>query len=130
METDGLRFTLKRKERLRLRRDFQLLSEKGRALQGQFLVLIYRRNGLGYSRIAVSVKRKFGKSNRRNKVRRWIKECFRTRKHQFPRGYDMLFIVRKAASEESREISFQSLCEDMLNICARLRDEVNGAGAH
>lgn len=130
METDSLRFTFRKKERLKLRRDIKLLFEEGRTLQSQFFVVIYRKNGLDYSRIAVSVRKKFGKANRRNKVRRWVRECFRTNKQYFPKGFDMMFIVRKALSEKFAEVNYSTICKELLKLCARIVDEKNTALSH
>jgi len=93
-------------ERLRLRNDFKkLFDSKGRAVNSYF-VLVYRKNDLEYSRIAVSIKRKFGKAVLRNKLRRQIKEIYRTNKDKFPQGYDFLFIPRKALSEVYKNTKF------------------------
>jgi ribonuclease P protein component len=93
-------------ERLRLRNDFKkLFDSKSRAVNSYF-VLVFRENNLGYSRIAVSIKRKFGKAILRNKLRRQIKEIYRTNKSEFPQGYDFLFIPRKALSEIYKKVDF------------------------
>ncbi|ODN30718.1 ribonuclease P protein component [Fervidobacterium thailandense] len=130
METDSLRFTFRKRERLKLRRDIKLLFEEGKSLQSQFFVVIFRKNGLDYSRIAVSVRKKFGKANRRNKVRRWVRECFRTNKQYFPKGFDMMFIVRRALSEKFEEVNYHKICEELLKLCARIVDEKNSALSH
>ena len=93
-------------ERLRLRNDFKkLFDSKGRSVNSYF-VLVFRENNLGYSRIAVSIKRKFGKAVLRNKLRRQIKEIYRTNKSEFPQGYDFLFIPRKALSNIYKNVDF------------------------
>lgn len=125
-----MRFTFRKKERLKLRRDIKLLFEEGRTLQSQFFVVIYRKNGLDYSRIAVSVRKKFGKANRRNRVKRWVRECFRTNKQYLPKGFDMMFIVRKALSERFAEVNYSKICEELLKLCARIVDEKNTALSH
>ncbi len=45
------------------------------------------------------MKRKFGKAHVRNRLRRLVKEVYRTAKSDFPEGYDILFIARKDLSD-------------------------------
>ncbi|MGM0640229.1 MAG: ribonuclease P protein component [Thermotogota bacterium] len=96
-------------ERLRLRNDFKkLFDSKGRAVNSYF-VLVFRKNDLEYSRIAVSIKKKFGKAVLRNKLRRQIKEIYRTNKQNFPQGYDFLFIPRKALSNIYKNVDYSDI---------------------
>lgn len=116
------RYTFRKKERLKLRRDITLLFKFGKAAQNEDFVVVYRRNGLDYSRIAISVKRKFGKANRRNKLRRWVRECFRLNKSDILKGYDFLIITRKALAEKFVSSSYFSVCESLLNIFERIKN--------
>ncbi|MFN3692182.1 MAG: ribonuclease P protein component [Fervidobacterium sp.] len=116
------RCSFRKKERLKLRREVTLLFKFGKAAQNDDFVVIYRKNGLGYSRIAISVKRKFGKANRRNKLRRWVRECFRLNKSDILKGYDFLIIARKALAEKFVSSSYFSVCESLLNIFERIKN--------
>lgn len=129
METRRLKkYTLKKRERLKLRRDITLLFKFGKAVQNEDFVIIYRKNGLDYSRIAVSVKKKFGKANRRNKLRRWIKECFRLNKSEIIKGYDFLIIARKALSEKFERSSYASVCKLLLSVLERITNADSNIG--
>lgn len=121
METHCLRkYTFKKKERLKLRRDITLLFKFGKSVQNEDFVIIYRKNGLDYSRIAISVKKKFGKANRRNKLRRWVKECFRTNKEKIASGFDYLIIARKSLSEKFEESDYWYVCSSLLSVFERI----------
>jgi len=123
METCSLRkYGFRKRERLRLRRDITLVFKFGKAIQSEDFVILYRKNGLDYSRIAISVKRKFGKANRRNKLRRWLRECYRLNKDFIPRGYDFMIIARKALSEKFENSSYKSICDTLLKNFERLID--------
>lgn len=101
--------TFEKNERLRLRNDFKkLFDSKGRSVNSYF-VLVFRKNDLEYSRIAVSIKKKFGKAVLRNKLRRQIKEIYRTNKQDFPQGYDFLFIPRKALSNIYKDVDYSDI---------------------
>lgn len=114
------KYTFKKKERLKLRRDITLLFKLGKSIQNEDFVIIYRKNGLDYSRIAISVKRKFGKANRRNKLRRWIKECFRTNKEKIYPGFDYLIIARKSLSEKFEKSDYWYVCSSLLSVFERI----------
>lgn len=114
------KYTFKKKERLKLRRDITLLFKFGKSVQNEDFVIIYRKNGLDYSRIAISVKKKFGKANRRNKLRRWVKECFRTNKEKIASGFDYLIIARKSLSEKFEESDYWYVCSSLLSAFERI----------
>lgn len=121
METHCLRkYTFKKKERLKLRRDITLLFKFGKSVQNEDFVIIYRKNGLDYSRIAISVKKKFGKANRRNKLRRLVKECFRTNKEKIASGFDYLIIARKSLSEKFEKSDYWYVCGSLLSAFERI----------
>ncbi len=60
-------------------------------------------NSLPWSRIGTSVGRRFGNAVRRNRVRRVLKELYRTRKGQFPQGIDMVFMPQRGFLEHHRD---------------------------
>ncbi len=88
------RNNLSRKERLRRRKDLQSLFEGGSRFYSQQYTLIAAKNELGYSRVAVSVKRGVGNAAERNYEKRVCREFFRREKQGIKRGYDLLIIVR------------------------------------
>ena len=58
-------------------------------------LLIYAKpNDLGHPRLGLSTSRKVGTAPRRNRIRRLLREAFRLMQHDFPRGYDLVVVVR------------------------------------
>jgi ribonuclease P protein component len=51
-------------------------------------------NDLGHPRIGLSTSRKVGTAPRRNHIRRMLREAFRLMRHDLPRGYDFVIVVR------------------------------------
>ena len=49
-------------------------------------------------RLGISVSKKLGKAFERNKIKRYIRETFKTRK-EFVKNYDIIVIARAAAKE-------------------------------
>lgn len=51
-------------------------------------------NDLGHPRMGMSVSRRVGIAVRRNRIRRLLREVFRRMRHDLPRGYDLVVVVR------------------------------------
>ncbi len=58
------------------------------------LVVHGRPNGLDHPRLGLSVGRKVGAAVERNRIKRLLREAFRRMQHDFPRGYDLVIVVR------------------------------------
>jgi ribonuclease P protein component len=120
--------SLKKTEIIRRKADFDRVFKKGKSIVDPFFVALFVQNGLPFSRIGVSVKRKFGRATLRNRLRRLVKEVYRTGKEDFPRGYDILFIARKDLSDlfRRREVSFfeiQRVLRRIANKIGEMPDE-------
>src|SRR5438445_13841681 len=91
------RFALPKSHHLRLPREFDAVyAAKTRESRGP--VTVYAKpNELGHPRLGLSVSRKVGKAVRRNRIRRRLREAFRLMQHDFPRGYDLVIVVRPHA---------------------------------
>jgi ribonuclease P protein component len=88
------RYTLPRDARLRGRGAFsRVYDQKVRESRGP--VTVYAApNELEYSRLGLSLSRKVGTAVRRNRIKRLLREAFRLLRHDLPRGYDLLIVVR------------------------------------
>ena len=93
-EAPDQRYKTSKKEILRGRRNFKDLFRQGRVVTVRYLRVVFRENGLGHNRIAVSIGKRQGKSHERNYMRRVIKEIVRTNKGRIRPGHDMGVIVR------------------------------------
>lgn len=124
---------LTRNERLRRKADFDRVFKQGNVVQDNFFVVLYIKNGLPFSRIGVSVKKKFGKAHDRNRLRRIVKEIFRKNKSAFQPGYDILVFARKELSDSFKngEADYHSLSDHLLGLLSRIaeqgKNEKNGS---
>lgn len=88
------RYTLPKALHLRLPREFEAVyAGKTRESRGPLTVYALP-NDLEYPRLGMSVGRKVGTAVRRNRIRRRLREAFRLMQHDFPRGYDLVAVVR------------------------------------
>ena len=67
-------------------------------LHSRHFVVIFKQNGLGITRLGVTVSKKTGNAVKRNKVKRLIREHFRLNRSRFPQGYDIVIAAKKDAS--------------------------------
>lgn len=108
--------------RLRKKEDFNRAYRYGKSIAGQFLVLYYRSNGQGNTRIGFSVSRKIGKATVRNRVKRLIREICRKHMQEFLQGFDLIFIARP----KIKGIRYALVEQEMVRLCKKAK-LINGA---
>jgi ribonuclease P protein component len=110
--------SLPAQERIARRRDFLRAYEEGRKEFARYSVVFALPNGLGHPRIGVTVTRKAGKANVRNRLRRWVRETYRRTRSEAgleSRGLDLVVNVKPAAAG----CTFQEFSEDLKRVLAR-----------
>ena len=91
-------FALTKKERLLNRTDFVNLNRSGKRYHTRHFLVILKKNGLGITRLGVTVSKKTGNAVKRNRTKRLIREFFRLNKAYLPQGYDIVVAAKKGAS--------------------------------
>ena len=81
-----------KKFRLLSARDFDELKVGSSSYKKAALIVYYKKNSYNQSRIGLSVPKKIGKSHDRNRLKRLMREFFRTSPYKFL-GYDILLVV-------------------------------------
>ena len=79
---------------LRKQRDFSKVYKRGKSKGSRFVVVLYKRNGLEYTRTAFVASKKVGNSVMRNRARRLMKESWRSAGSKVKPGYDIVFVAR------------------------------------
>jgi len=88
------RFKLPKFCLLRKTREFDRVYRQGRRLHGKGFSLIFAANSVEYNRLGISVQKKTGNAVERNRVKRIIREAFRTHRERFPLQSDIVLAVR------------------------------------
>ena len=81
---------------LRKQSDFARVYKQGKSKGSRFAVILYRRNGLKFTRTAFVSSKKVGNSVERNRSRRLMKAAFRAFEPDIKCGYDIVFVARAA----------------------------------
>lgn len=87
-----------RQERLRRRREFLKVYERGIKIPGSFCFFFVLKNGLEYSRLGLTVSRRVAKPVVRNRIKRRLREVFRTRKERISPSADIVINARRSAA--------------------------------
>jgi len=85
---------MEKTESLKKNYEFSRIYKKGKFYVGKFLVLYVLPNRSSENRIGITVSKKIGKSVKRNRIRRLIRENFRLYQEFVSNGYDYVFVSR------------------------------------
>jgi ribonuclease P protein component len=105
-------FRFRPAEHLRHRDDFRRVYDRKRSVADEWLIIYGCENHLPYLRLGMSVSRKVGKANQRNRLRRLYREAFRLIRQELPTGMDLILIPRQ--SEEPTLAQLQDSLRQLL----------------
>ncbi len=92
---EKIRFTLRKKERLKKVKDFKRVFDHGKSLGGSTVAFYFCSNNLGFPRAGFIASKKVSKrAVDRNRAKRLMREVFRLNKHKL-KPFDIIFIARK-----------------------------------
>lgn len=113
--------SLGRNERVRRAADFQRCYDRRCTASDPWLLVYGCKNGLEYSRVGLSVSRKWGRAHDRNRVRRLYRESFRLMKQQIPTGMDFILIPRRVEDLALHQVqaSLMRLTQSIARRCDR-----------
>ena len=85
-------------DRLLRRSEFLAVSDSGRRCKSSNFLLLIKKNNLERPRIGITVSKKVGNAVIRNRVKRLVREYFRTHKEDFPASSDTVVIAFPGAA--------------------------------
>jgi ribonuclease P protein component len=94
--------------------DFSLVYKDGKSIANRLFVIIVRQSAEGSTnRVGISVSKKIGNSVVRHRLKRQVRECFRTHWQQWKSGHDIIVIARKGSNEQQYQVISGSLLQLM-----------------
>jgi ribonuclease P protein component len=104
--------------RVRRRPEYLEIQNRGRRVVGPNLLLFALPFAVpGGGRLGVTVSKKVGGAVLRNRVKRWIRDCYRRRRPEFPRGLDLVVVARPPAARADHD----AVCNELASLARRLR---------
>jgi len=79
--------------------EFVRIYKKGSFFPGKFLVIYVLKNHFGINRLGITANKKVGKSVKRNRAKRLIRESYRFYEDFIPSGFDIVFVARGVDTE-------------------------------
>lgn len=113
-----------KKFRLLSARDFDELKVGSSSYKKPALIVYFKKNSYNQSRIGLSIPKKIGKSHDRNRLKRLMREFFRTSPYKFL-GYDILLVVSwsRNLQPESSEVKESVLLKNLKEYFHFLEDQ-------
>jgi len=97
-----MRKSLTKRERISKRTDLKRVFGSLTQVSCPGLKLRYLKNDLRWSRLAISLSRKFGNAVKRNYAKRVVRETYRNLKGNLVPGYDVAVILYPSVAESAR----------------------------
>jgi ribonuclease P protein component len=115
--TDDQRFP--KRERVTRTRDLDRAFTEGRRVRGPLMGLCVLANGLPHARFGIALGRAWHGAVARNRAKRLLRETYRTHKHLFPPGFDVVVVPRPNARLPGTE----DIAREIQRLLARLEVE-------
>lgn len=112
-------------DHLRRKDDFKRVYARRCSEADDILIVYVDDNGLRNTRLGLSVGKRAGNAVRRNRLRRQLREAFRTNKTELPTGVDIICIPRAARGTKPADFR-QSLRFLVTEAAKRLRRSRRG----
>ena len=100
---------MKKTVAIRQNHEFRSLYYKGGSKASGLLVLYFKKNRYGQSRLGITVSKKIGKANVRNRAKRRLREVLRLNAPYMKSGFDFVVVARS----RTPEIEFSKLAGDL-----------------
>lgn len=104
-------------ERLQRSFQFQQVFKKGRCFRSPYLRIHSLRSGGDYSRFGLVVRRKLGNAVERGRIKRCMREVFRTHKYLLRQPHDIVFVAQREGQ------GFHAYREVFLSFVKRLEEK-------
>ena len=99
--------------------EFKNVLQKGKFYKGKYVTIYIQKNKKEKNIIGIAVSKKVGKANKRNRLKRLIRESYRLQKDYLLEGFNIVFIWNKGVNIEN--LNYSIISEDIINLLKRAR---------
>lgn len=103
--------------RIRKSREFRLIYRRGRFIVSRNIVVYILPNNQPGHRLGFSISKKIGNSVQRHRIKRIIKEAFRSLQAKIKPGQDLVIVARKPAVN----MNYWQAREELWAVCRKAR---------
>ena len=109
---------MKKKDIIQKQIEFTEIIHKCPYVKNNYFVIYYRKNNI-YNRFGISIPKKTGKANIRNKIKRRIKNIIDLNKNYIHSSYDYVIIIRKRLIE----LDYNGIQENLISLLSRIGEK-------
>jgi len=99
--------------------EFEKVLSKGKFYKGKYTTIYIQKNNKEKNVIGIAVSKKIGKANKRNRLKRLIRESYRLQKENLQKGFNIVFIWNKKA--DITDVNYSKVSEDIINLFHKAR---------
>lgn len=99
--------------------EFKNVLTKGNFYKGKYVTIYIQKRNDNMNVIGIAVSKKIAKANKRNRVKRLIRESYRLNKNNLLQQYNIVFICNKNVKIE--ELNYHIINEDIVNLFKKAR---------
>lgn len=112
---------MNKRQRIKKDKEFQQVFKKGKSFANrQFVVYCYRKEMQSEFRVGLSVSKKIGNAVTRNRIKRYLRQCFLEMKDEIQNDMDYVVIARHQAATKDFHETKKSL-QHVLHIARVLK---------
>uniref|UniRef100_A0A6A7G2B6 Ribonuclease P protein component n=2 Tax=Hirondellea gigas TaxID=1518452 RepID=A0A6A7G2B6_9CRUS len=105
--------------KLKTKSEFLKVYNQGEKIFGYFQLIYFKKNNFKKNRLGVVASKKTGNAVCRNKLKRLFREIFRGQDKNLKQGYDIVFIAKKNAGDNFKNLKLSMVEKDSIKIFKR-----------
>lgn len=94
--------------------EFKNVINKGKFYRGKYVTIYITKNKEEKNKIGIAISKKLGKANKRNRLKRLIRESYYLKKDELKKGHNIVFIWNRGADILNN--NFKNVSKDILKL--------------